>query len=133
MKALFKALFKASFIALISIFILSGCTTYHRTVLKISEEDVKNTEISEAAARLLLLTWDHRSGKIHGYLQQDIAKVPFEAITIIGKLDKLAEKESYTSRELGEARSMIAKLIVLGTSDFLKKHGINILSIMGIK
>lgn len=90
-------------VAIALTFLLSGCQFLRRSAIKMSEEDLKNTEVARTIAKNCLKTWALKSGLIRKALGTSIDKLPKEAVDAMDELDVLTEKKDgeFTDKELG--------------------------------
>jgi hypothetical protein len=69
---------------------LMGCAGMREGVVRVSEEDIINAQISREVALNLLQTWPINSGFIRGALGDRITEMPEQALNAMDRLDELA-------------------------------------------
>ena len=109
----------------------SGCAFFRRSALRLSEEDLKNAEVSRTIAKNCLKTWPLNSGFIRKALGSSIDKLPKEAVTAMDELDTLAaKKEELTDKEAGEVLGL--KVIFAGSlvREAVKQYAPDILDLL---
>jgi len=102
---------KKIFILILALCLL-GCTSLQKSVIKVSEVDLKNAEASRTAGKNLLSTWKLNSGFIRGTLGDRLNQFPHEAVKAMDELDKLSEKTELNDFDLGY--SLGARVRLLG-------------------
>ena len=77
-------------IALLFFALLLGCQGLRKTLIDLSESDVKNIEAVNEAALNILETWPTYSGMIQGALKNQWEQLPLSVIEAINELDAIA-------------------------------------------
>jgi len=94
------------FIALGLVFCLlltSGCGFFRRSIIKLSEEDLKNAIVARTVAKNCLSTWSINSNFVRKALGSSIGQLPADAVTAMEEMDKLVpNKDKLTDPEVGQ-------------------------------
>lgn len=114
-------------ITLILVCLLTGCGPLRKSVIELSETDIKNAEALKAAARNHLSAWPVNSGFIHAALGSNIENLPIETVKAMAELDKLAEQDEYTDYELGSAMGYQVRILMDIVYQSLEKYAPDVL------
>lgn len=107
-------------IILIVCLLLVGCGTLRKSILEISEEEVKNAKTAREVAKNYIEIWPIQSGFIRAALGSRMDQLPTAATNAMKELDELcgisgddqtAEKKEYTDKELGESLGLRVRML----------------------
>ena len=81
----------------------SGCGFFRRSIIKLSEEDLKNAEVARTVAKNCISTWSINSNFIRSALGSSVGMLPADAVKAMEEMDKLVpNKDNLTDPEVGQ-------------------------------
>jgi hypothetical protein len=123
-KKIFYCLLVTAFCSLAFI----GCAGMRGDIVKITEEDKLNAEISRTAGRNLLSTWSVNSGFVRGSLGLErMSALPVGVVKAMDELDVLAAKTTWTDFELGYSLGLRVRLLSEIVAQALKLYAPEVL------
>jgi len=115
------------FLIIILIIPLASCSYFRKSILDVSNEDLKNAETARTVAKNFLSTWSLNSGVIRGALGTSINQLPAESVDAMNSLDELATNTNLTDSDLGMAMGLVVRIYSRVVLEVIKQYAPNVL------